>query len=64
MTFAHSDAPRQIDKAYLVKIHGDLSAFHEILARRTIPHSYQAPGCEMVADLMMFIEKLTDETPI
>jgi hypothetical protein len=58
------DVRPSFDKEYLIRLHGELSVFHELLARRTIPHSYDAPGCGQVADLMEFIEDLTREQPV
>jgi hypothetical protein len=53
-----------IEKAYLIDLHGRLSVLHDLLARRAIPHSYTAPGCEEVKELMEFIEELTEQQPI
>lgn len=50
-------------KDWYLHLHAHLSELHTFLARQMIPHSYDAPGCEQVSDVMQIVEQLTENLP-
>lgn len=55
--------PENDAREWYVHLYEHLSQLHDFLARKSIPHSYDAEGCKEVEAVLLLVERIVDELP-
>lgn len=58
---AFVDNTAEESRHWYLHLHTHLNQLHDFLARQSIPHSYEAEGCQEVEAVMNIVERLTNQ---